>query len=224
MFQPLRLKDTKPLVSKNKKYIFAHPTDDRLLIKVANRKGTLRRWGIRRFYKRWYRGGLYADYMRSLKEYIFLRANSRGDVQSIPRIFGLIDTDLGLGLVVEKIRGPDGELARPLISILRESGLTTDIREKLGSFIDELVRNDVVVNDLSMGNIVYADNGTDGGRFVLVDGFGERTVVPLYSMSKSLNKRNTLQKYRRMLKSAQAISSSQAQDGKAANRKPEYRH
>lgn len=217
MFQPLQLSDKKPLVTKNKKYIFDHPDDGRLLIKVARREGTYQRWGVKRYYKRWRRGSIYSDFKRSLKEYIFIRANSQRAVPSIQRVFGLVDTDIGLGLVVEKICGPDGTLASTLKSILRERGLTADIRSKLDAFMNDLIGNDIVVNDMGLENIVYADEGGGKCRLVLVDGFGETTLIPIYSLSKSLNRRNTLRRYRRLLQRAEAISAAQEPIAKVAS-------
>lgn len=217
MFKPLQLKAAKPVVTKRRKYIFEHPHDERLLIKVVRKEGTYRKWGLRKYYKRWRRGSVYFDFIRVLKEYILIRASSEGHVPSIPRVFGLIDTDLGLGLVVEKISAPDGRLAPSLIAIVREGGLTADIRERLDALMHELIQHNVVINDLGLTNLVYADDGIGKGRFVLIDGFGDRTYIPIYSMSKILNRWNALRKYRRLLKKSEAISAARVPVSKAAS-------
>jgi hypothetical protein len=64
----------------------------------------------------------------------------------------------------------------------------------------------VIINDLGPYNLVYATAGSGEGRLVLVDGFGEKTFVPLCSMSKRFNRWNTWRKGRRLLRIARSLS------------------
>lgn len=58
----------------------------------------------------------------------------------------------------------------------------------------------MIVGDLNAANLVYYSNSRGGPRLLMVDGFGEKSVVPLSSMSPWLNRHFIRRRYRRMLR------------------------
>jgi len=62
----------------------------------------------------------------------------------------------------------------------------------------------VIVGDMHAWNIVYGSDSRGGPRLILIDGFGEKNIIPMASMSRRFNARNTARLYRRMR--AQAIA------------------
>ncbi|HEY0179395.1 MAG TPA: YrbL family protein, partial [Dokdonella sp.] len=151
------------------------------------------------WYKRRARARQYVVYVRELKEYIAARANAgRGD-PPIARMIGLVETDLGLGLVSEAVRGDDGALAPTLAAVYaRNGGFAPWIDRALDAFVDGLLACDVIVGDMHAWNLVYGTDSRGGPRFVMIDGFGEKHVIPRSSMSRRLNAWNTRKLYRRM--------------------------
>jgi hypothetical protein len=196
----LQLKTAPVLATGQLRQIFQDPRDPRLLVKVLRADAIERRWGGRaRWYKRLPRALHYGGFVRELKEYISTRARQPDRDPPIARVVGIVDTDLGLGLVSEKVIAPDGGLAPTLASLYeQERGFSESIDRELARFLDGLLACNVIVGDMHAWNIVFGSDSRGGERFLLVDGFGEKHVVPFTSMSRHFNAHNTHKLYRRM--------------------------
>ncbi|MNY74869.1 PhoP regulatory network protein YrbL [compost metagenome] len=64
----------------------------------------------------------------------------------------------------------------------------------------------MVFNDVSARNIVLGFNASGREGLYLVDGFGSKQLVPVYSWSKALNGRRILRRYDTMAKKLMAAS------------------
>jgi hypothetical protein len=180
--------------------IFQDPRDPRQLIKVLRADAIERRWGARaRWYKRLPRALHYGGFIRELKEYIATRARTPDRDAPIARVIGVVDTDIGLGLVTEKVHSAEGGLAPTLAALYeRERGFNPEIERELERFLDGLLACNVIVGDMHAWNIVLGSDSRGGERFVLIDGFGEKHMIPMASMSRRFNARNTRKLYLRM--------------------------
>jgi hypothetical protein len=224
--RPLQLANLTPLTKKKRIFIFQHPDDDRILIKVMRAKEIKDTWGRRAVYKSWRRSGVYSDLLRQLEEYFLLRVNVAGLLSSISEIYGPVETDLGPGLMVEKICGPKGELAPTLKSILAGGDFSAEKERQLHLFIEDLNRYDLIVNDLNPGNIVYSEDRTEGGGFVLIDGFGDHGLIPVATLSGSIRIRNRNKRIRKLLnwlERAKAGSSKNSADAAEGGDGPVHR-
>ena len=187
------------VLAKRSKYIFHHPHDDRLLIKVMRVDAKRKSWGMKRFYKSMRRSGAHTDLLRQVTEYFVVSVNSPVLPRCLSRIFGLIETDMGPGLLVEKITSADGTPATQMKELLKQGPLSDALKDKVHQFMDDLSRHEVVLNDLGLRNMVLATEPSGESRFVLIDGFGERALIPLCSMSRRFNRFNTRRKFRKLL-------------------------
>jgi hypothetical protein len=196
----LRLGTATPLAVGQVRAVYQHPHNHNELIKIVRAEIVASRWGGRgRWLKRLPRVLHYVGYLRELKEYIAARARAPGIDPPIARMIGVIDTDLGLGLVTEKVVDADGALAPTLAAMYEKSrGFTPAIDAALAAFLDGLLACNVIVGDMHAWNIVYGSDSRGGPRFVMIDGFGEKHFIPLASMSRGVNVRNTHRLYRRM--------------------------
>ncbi len=196
----LELSHVTPLAVGHLRQVFQHPERADQVIKVMRADAVESRLGGRRnWYKRLPRAKQYVVYVRELKEYIAAQASKETSHAPIARIVGLVETDLGLGQISEKVREPNGALARTLASMyVSDNGFSATVDAKLDVFYRELCDCNVIVGDMHAWNIVYGSDSRGGPRFVLIDGFGEKSVLPLSSMSRRFNARNTARLYRRM--------------------------
>jgi hypothetical protein len=193
----LCLAGTQPLAVGHLRQVFAHPHDPDLIIKVMRPDAVAQRSA--RWHKTLARTLHYSGYVRELKEYIATRARFPHLEAPIARMVGVVPTDLGLGLVSEKVRAADGSMAPTLARRYElECGFSASIEQALREFLDGLLASNVIVGDMHAWNIVYGSDSRGGPRFVLIDGFGEKHFIPLASMSQTLNARNTHRLYRRM--------------------------
>jgi hypothetical protein len=190
----LALTSLTPIATGRLRFVFRHPAQPHLLVKIIRRDVADERQS-RRWYKRLARTGPYSVYLREIREYLAARARHPDAAVPLVGIVGLVETDLGLGLVQEAVLGDDGALAPTLRDLVLRDGLTPAIESALAAFVEALLRHDVIVGDMHPGNIVYGFDAHGGSRFVLVDGFGEKNVLPYCSWSPWLNARHTRQRY-----------------------------
>lgn len=193
----VELAHSTPLAQGSRRLVFQHPWDADLVIKVL-KPGSTRPDGQpqrRRLYKLRRREGAYIYHRRELNEYLAARvANRSPSGLPICAVQGLIETDLGLGLVVERIRGADGGLAPTLRQVVDRQQFDEPVRRLFERFIEDMIEKHIVAYELSLDNIVLADDDR-GRRFVCIDGMGSRTLIPVHEWSKRLNAR-TIRRFR----------------------------
>ncbi len=192
LLEPLVLTDLTPITAGKERLVFAHPVAPGLIVKVVRPdRRRAREKADRSWFRRRVRVRHYTLFLREIREYLALRARVPEGKLPLARLLGLVETDLGLGLVSERIESPAGSLAPTLAQLLATTHDRKPLHRAIDRLCEDLLRLNVVVNDLNAGNLV-ACTATDGDlRFVLVDGFGDKNLFPLRSMLLSLNRRNT---------------------------------
>ena len=196
----LQLATREPLAVGHLRYVFQHPGNRNELIKVMRADAVASRWNRKsRWAKRLPRTRHYIGYLRELKEYIAARARSTHGEPPIARMVGLIETDLGLGLVSEKVIGIDGGLAPTLAAVYERRGFTPELTGALDTFLADLLDSNVIVGDMHAWNIVFGSDSRGGPRLIMIDGFGEKHAIPISSMSRVVNRYRTNRLYKRMI-------------------------
>ncbi|SIS88231.1 PhoP regulatory network protein YrbL [Roseivivax lentus] len=113
-------------------------------------------------------------------------AQARGIRSPLPDFLGYRDTDMGLGQVVEMIRDDAGAMAPSLADQCAEGSLSASQQSALDAFVAAIYDLHIVVHDAGPKNIVW---DAAAARYVLVDGFGDRSALPLKTWFKPLNDR-----------------------------------
>jgi hypothetical protein len=194
-----KLRDVEPIAQGNKRFVYQHPTDPNLLIKVWKPEVVEERWaGERPWYKPTRRYGQYVSFQREMSEYLSLAAKFPDGVPVLQKLAGIVDTDYGIGAVVEKLVGPDGGLAPSLATLGRREGVTRRLLEKIDQFRSELLHYGIIVGKLHDKNLVLAIHG-GAERFVMVDGYGEKTAIPIHAWSPWMNSIHTRRRVRILL-------------------------
>ena len=197
----LRLTGETPLAVGHLRSVYQHPQHRDELIKIMRADVVATRWdGRGRWLKRLPRTRHYVGYLRELKEYIAARARAPGIDPPIARMIGVVDTDLGLGVVSEKVLDAQGALA-PTLAVMyeRARGFTPAMNVALDVFLEGLLACNLIVGDMHAWNIVHGTDSRGGPRFVMIDGFGEKHAIPLSSMSRTINRYRTKRLFARML-------------------------
>ena len=206
----LALQHAEPIANGHLRRIFQHPDAPDLLVKVMREDAIAERWTNAPWYRKRVRTGPYAGFIREFKEYVASRHYAPARISPLARIVGLEDTDLGLGLVVEKVRAPDGGLAPTLDAWVRRDGFTPAVQAALDEFLDGMLAHNVIAGDLHAWNVVHGEDSRGGQRLVMIDGFGEKNVIPHCSMSRRHNASRTLRKFRRMVERTRKTPRSEA--------------
>jgi hypothetical protein len=199
VFGPLDLSGAQSLAKGADRYVFQHPYEPSLLVKVVNLdayNAYLGRKPFKRFYKQFQRDRAYRVYLDEISEYLTTTTSPTG-VWRVPlaRVVGLAQTSLGLGQLVEKITGDDGNLAPTVAKLMARDGITPELGAQLDAFFEQLIDAHVVINDLSAKNIALGRNADGKPGMYLIDGFGVLPLIPLYAWSKCLNERRMRRKY-----------------------------
>lgn len=183
----LKLREVEMVAQGHKRFIFSHPTDPALLVKVWKPEVVEERWGGERpWYKTTRRYGQYVSLQREMSEYLALAVKFPDGVPVLQKLAGIVDTDYGIGVIVEKLTGRDGGLAPTLGALADREGVTAPLLEKVDQFRDELLRYGVIVGKLHDKNLVLAVRGGEE-RFVMVDGYGEKAAIPIHTWSPRIN-------------------------------------
>jgi len=195
----LKLKETKPITNGAVRWVFAHPHDPDLIVKVIREKAIKGRYGGNtKWYKMKRRYGFYITYMREIQEFLAVHVKNNTYPPFLQRIVGFAQTDMGLGLVIEAVKDKSGKNLAPTLLKLIHSGQYDKTAERaLETFFSNLLQCDqVVITDLNPANIVYTYNEELGHYFSLIDGIGNNSPIPFKTIFKGLNRRAKLKRFK----------------------------
>ena len=132
--------------------------------------------------------GPYRSFLREYETYLRTgyRADKLGRPIPIAPFGALVRTDEGLALVCAKIADEHGALAPTLRRLMRDGRMDPAMVERLNAFVADVYALGVNVPDMNGTNIVYDPHAM---RFVLVDGYGDKTLIPVRRWIPALNRR-----------------------------------
>ncbi len=185
----LALKHLQPLAKGNVRLVFEHPETPDLLVKVMRPDLVAARYGEgAAWFRRGRRFDPYLLFVREIREYVAAYASHGRSLPFAQTVRALVETDLGLGLVTDAARGPDGNLAPTVAKLIQVGDYDGAAEAALETFIKGLLESDLVVSDLHERNIVYACAKDGGRRFVMIDGLGSSNFFKTWS--RALNRRS----------------------------------
>lgn len=176
------------------KLVYQHPADESKAIKVMNpnRINDNGEWAHLGRFKRGHAQGVYKQFRREVLQYLQLCKNHyKHNIFSFPieTPYGFVETDQGLGLVVEKIISPNGN-GITLHELCRTGEFNDTHAKALNEFFDACCDLHIVYGEVNIAGIMYSEKRSGKPEFVLVDGMGDKLFIPLRAMSKSLNAKN----------------------------------
>jgi hypothetical protein len=214
--QQIDLADCVLVKSGRTRNVHQHEALPGLLIKTLQPE-LVDRDGYFKAYPRWKKGrphGAYFAFRREVDEFIVLCRRLYGrDLSGLPiaRIHGLVPTSAGLGLVVERISAGDG-LAPTMLEMIGQKRFEKRHLQAMERFLGRCRELRIVFGDLTVNNIVYTEARGPQGEFVAIDGFGEKSAVPVHRWSRLLNDRKIERVRRRLLAAVPARLKDEAAD------------
>jgi hypothetical protein len=189
--EPIKLKGLTPVSAGALQFVYQHPSEPDYLIKILRLDRMRKRWArksrglpiTRRF-------GLYNAWVRELKTYIELRSRSPDGQcpEFVQRHYGLTDTDLGIGLLVGKVKDRAGNLAPPLSKVVQQHGFTEELRKKFADLQTKIEALNIVTSDINGYNILLGWSEQHGDHLVIIEGLGDNTLIPVKTMFRFLNR------------------------------------
>lgn len=184
----LRLSDH-PIASGMSREIHALPGERELVVKVLKPRPPARRFfrkiavlrAARTLYKK------VVPLRREIREYS--RVSAEGDLTAkhLQKFSGLVRTNKGWGLIVKAVKRNDGSLALTLNDVVEKGIYNEKSDAALREFLRWFVSSRLVAADVHLNNIVLSEKD---GCFVLVDGIGDKTFLPVRAWVPALNHRH----------------------------------
>jgi hypothetical protein len=202
--QRIDLGDWRLLKSGRSRNVHENPDLPGLLIKTLKPE-VVDATGHFEAYEWWKKGrphGAYFAFRREIDEFIVLCRRHYGrNLASFPfaRIYGLVLTSAGLGLVIERISDREGDLAPTMLELIGREEFGEPHLRAMERFLARCRDLHVVFGDLTANNIVYTEVRDPEGEFVAVDGFGEKAAIPVHRWSKFFNDRKIARVRKRLL-------------------------
>lgn len=189
--QLLRVSDQDPIATGGHRDVYACPGQSHLLIKVTRPRKRPNRSFAKRLIRQLMPDSAYRNALKEIEGEMKAALKSGTDIEHLPlaRCFGIAQTDIGPAIIVERIETDDGQLAHPLARLCEKGALSEDLLNELNSFAKKLFQLQVVARDIHETNIVYGLRN-ETRMFLLIDGYGERNLVPLRTLSRRLNDRS----------------------------------
>ena len=186
--EELDLGGTDPIASGTYRDVFIYPGRPEAVVKVLKPGAAVRpNRPIRNFLKTRTKRQLYRFMFREYESYLEakLALITKPGTMPIAELFWLQETSRGLGMVAERVRGKGDMPAKTLGDLRRQNNVDGRIIGALNNFLHRLNQLDIVANDTNPENLLL-DETQEAPRFVLVDGFGDPSPVPLKRFSHKL--------------------------------------
>lgn len=205
----IKIKNCKKIGQGTVKDVYQHPVHEDQVIKIIKPSLVAGDGGFAKHgaFKRSMYQGIYRQFRREFIQYLQLCKNNYGQGKftfPVETPYGLVATDQGLGIVVEKILAPDGQ-GWTLEDLAKGPGLSPNHHEALAHFFDECVRLHIVFGEVNYAGLMYTESRTGSPEFVLVDGIGEKLLIPVRAMSSRINARYVRKVQQRIMQQLQAL-------------------
>ena len=161
--------------------VYRHPDDESLCVKVmiqdwrVAQRRLRAHWFVRMCRPKWY-------FHENLTEYRYAKKAERRLGEKawslIPKIHGLVDSDLGEGMVVDLVRDHDGRISLTLEDYLRAHGLTEECQDAIDEMWVEFKRHKLFVQGRP-SNLVLSLREDGTYHTIPIDGFAFPQLIPV---------------------------------------------
>jgi hypothetical protein len=176
----LGLKHLTPFAVGGTRRCYVHPDHADRCVKVLRPDRTPEaRRALEKGWRRFRNLKGFDDQWKELKIYQFLESKKDKRIWAhVPRFFGTVDTDQGVGIVTELFRNHDGAYPGNLEQVLPQ-GMSQGMQVAIQNFKSWLREVLFLSRDLLPHNIIAIESAPDQFRLVIVDGLGNSEFIPV---------------------------------------------
>jgi len=182
---PLHLPIDQKLAQGGGRMVFAHPENPDVVIKIARSK-KVQRNPLRKLFSRSAAFGPIWNSYVEIREYTRSVSYARRASKIYAQFLGFVETSQGTGAMFEAVRAPDGQLATTLYRHTEQHGHEPAMEDAIRALWAEIKETWLVISDRAMANLVVTGDATNGYHLTIVDGVGDRTLIPLKVWSKKI--------------------------------------
>ena len=173
--------NTDPIGQGKERSCFIHPDDPQKAIKIST-------------------GGIDAQSRREIKFYQKLKRRNVTGNPHVPGFYGLCETNLGQGIVVDLIRDRDGNVSKPLNWYLGEGYPIEAFEPYLEELKQVFLRNLIIFNhDMTIGNLLFQKVSDNQAHLVAIDGLGDVVALDWFDALPFLVRRKIKRRWSRFL-------------------------
>jgi hypothetical protein len=197
---PINLANLTPFANGGNRLCFIHPDDSRLCIKVARPGFSPAEKRSRKKFPKTLKPLRSFDDSQIEHDVLTKIQNTLGDevLEFIPRSFGMIETDMGPGIVTNLVVDDEGKISVTLLQYLWEKGLDEPIQKSLNHFYQRWQALVIPSRDLLLHNIVVEQKHDGECHLMVIDGLGWSDMIPLAKISRRLAYKKAGRKIRNM--------------------------
>ncbi|WP_158270858.1 YrbL family protein [Thalassorhabdomicrobium marinisediminis] len=203
----LPLTDNLLLARGGGRLIYAHPVQKGVIIKIHRTSAPRPFAALRNLFRGNKRR--FGTILNSAVEIEEIAA-SVGRTGQVPaccaQFLGFIQTDQGAGAMFEALRGADGALAPHLKAHATAHGYEPEIEAAIVRLWDAVEAAGLSVSDRALVNVVVTGTRDAGYVLTIVDGLGDRTLIPIQRMSRTLYARKCRRLRAEMLAAYRALT------------------
>lgn len=159
---------------------YVHPDNELRCIKtILSERSPERKHQAAPWWKKWRSVDSFNDNIEENHELKTIEQRSPELIgQHIPRCYGFIETNLGLGLLTDLYRDQDGSISLNLRDYLRSHGKTQVIMAAIARFQTAIQSHQVLSRALLLHNIIAQQNSDGQVQLFLIDGLGNPEFLP----------------------------------------------
>ena len=176
---PLPLKGLEPFAVGGRRLCFVHPHEPAKCVKVlrTDERRTVRhkKTLIPANWRREYDNNAHEKRVLEQLE----RRIGPAMASHLPRCYGMAETDLGPGLVLDLVRDDDGAISRSIRELITVGYDLSKLRRSFDDFGRFLAEHLVITRGLLDHNLVVAMRGGEPGPIFMIDGLGDPAWLPL---------------------------------------------
>ena len=162
--------------------VYFHPTDPEKAIKITITKDRLRRKQTTKWYKKHRPLHHFDENHTDLHAYREIQKRGDDIYKHVPRLYGMNETPLGQGLVVELIRNEsDAEPVMSLESWINQHGVSEDLINAFNELLDFLLAHQLLTRVVRGFNTVVRKMADGSLRIYVIDGFGTAVWLPFFN-------------------------------------------
>lgn len=184
----IQLAGAEPFGVGGRRSCYVHPTDPSKCVKIArtDERATIRakKTLLPSHWRRKYDNN--ADELKQLTD-LFSRIGPTAS-EHLPRCYGMQDTDLGPGLVMDLVRDDDGKISRSLRELLSGEYPPETFDQAFDDLGRFLIRHVVLTRSILDHNLAAQERADGSWRLVMIDGYGDRAWLPVARWSRSIGR------------------------------------
>ena len=185
-----------PFARGSKRACYVHPEDETKCIKLLlpDKDGrTVKKEAT--WYKQLYPTRHFDENAKDIKGYKLLKRRYDALEQHFPSLYGVVETDLGHGLVTDLIHDDDGSISRD-VAWYQQHGETKIYEDAVQEFYQFMMQHALLVRDLNPHNLLVQQQRS-GPRIMMIEGVGNSDLIPIANFSRWFSRRKIQRKITR---------------------------